>query len=212
MQLLGVLREVVATSTSGPVTRSTPSTVFAAPAVAADRLEWSDLPRVLPDSGDPASAWLETITAVDPAVRLTLLASPPDDTAAVAVARAYAALDLGDLEAVRTAADQLLQADPWEWRGVWLHGLAALQAGRADDAVGAFTAGRTRAEARARSGLRARRRLGGGRSNVRGLRSHRCCICRTGVVRSGAGGRGGRPAGRCAQRARRDSRDEPSVR
>jgi serine/threonine-protein kinase PknG len=138
VQLLGVLREVVATSTSGPVTRSTPSTVFAAPAVAADRLEWSDLPRVLPDSGDPASAWLETITAVDPAVRLTLLASPPDDTAAVAVARAYAALDLGDLEAVRTAADQLLQADPWEWRGVWLHGLAALQAGRADDAVGAF--------------------------------------------------------------------------
>ena len=34
----------------------------------------------------------------------------------------------------------LLQADPWEWRALWLSGLAALQQSRWDDAAAAFNA------------------------------------------------------------------------
>jgi serine/threonine-protein kinase PknG len=138
VQLLGVLREVVAASSTGAVTRSTPSTVFAPPTASSARLDWSDLPAMLADASDAAAAWLDTITADDPAVRLALLANPPDDTAAVAVARATAALDQGDLELVAATVDQLLRVDPWEWRGIWLQGLAALHAGQVADAVGAF--------------------------------------------------------------------------
>jgi serine/threonine-protein kinase PknG len=140
VQLLGVLAEVMAATTSGSraVTRSTPSTLFATPTVAGARLEWSDLPRVLPDAGDPAAGWLQTITTDDPAQRLQLLAAAPEATSLVAVERGYAALGVGDAAAVTAAADEVLRADPWDWRGVWLQGLAALQAGNGRDAVGAF--------------------------------------------------------------------------
>ena len=138
VQLVGVLREVVAATATGPVTRSTPSTVFGAPTVSSDRLDWNDLPAVLADPSDVSAAWLETITAVDPAARLALLSSPPNDTNAVVVARGVACLETGDVEGALRAADRVLGSDPWEWRAIWLQGLAALQSGRADDAVGAF--------------------------------------------------------------------------
>ena len=138
VQMLGVLREVAARSASGLPTRSTPSVSFAAPRVATAQLEWGDLPQALPDGNDPSAAWLDTVTATDPAMRLSLLANPPEETSAVTVARAYASLALGDLEAVRRAAAQLSQADPWEWRAVWMQGLVALHTGAANDAVSAF--------------------------------------------------------------------------
>ena len=45
------------------------------------------------------------------------------------LARGYAALELGDRAALDRCVNQLLTADPWEWRAVWLAGLGAL-AGR----------------------------------------------------------------------------------
>jgi serine/threonine-protein kinase PknG len=137
VQLLGVLREVTAAS-SGAVTRSIPSTVFETPTVFGDRLEWSDLPRLLPDPDDPNAVWLQSITTDDPLQRRELLAAAPVASAMVAIERGYAALALGDAAAAWAAADEVLAADPWDWRGVWLQGLVGLFNGHPGDAVGAF--------------------------------------------------------------------------
>lgn len=138
LQMLGVLSEVTSRAARGAVTRSTPSTIFETPTVASDRLVWSDLPRVLPDAEDPAAQWLSTLTADDPAQRRELLAQAPTSSPGVAIERAYVALALDDAPGVESAAQDILQADPWDWRGVWLQGLAALHDQRGTDAVGAF--------------------------------------------------------------------------
>jgi serine/threonine-protein kinase PknG len=137
VQLLGVLRDVTATG-SGPVTRSTPSTIFDSPSVAGDRLDWSDLPRLSADRDDPLDGWLQSLTTDDPAARRGLLAGAPGTSAALTIEIGYAELALGHPDAVDAAARALLAADPWDWRAVWMQGLAALLAGRAADAVGAF--------------------------------------------------------------------------
>jgi serine/threonine-protein kinase PknG len=138
LQLLGVLGEVTARSARGAVTRSTPSTIFETPTMSSDRLSWNDLPRILPDPNDPAATWLATLTADDPAQRRALLEQAPMSSPGVAIANGYVALELDDADAVEAAAQQVLHADPWDWRGVWLQGLAALASDRSRDAVGAF--------------------------------------------------------------------------
>jgi serine/threonine-protein kinase PknG len=137
LQLLGVLREVSAAG-SGAVTRSIPSTVFETPTVSGDRLDWNDLPRLLADPDDQNASWLQAITTDDPAQRRELLAAAPGPSPMVSIERAYASLALGDAPAAWTAADEVLAADPWDWRGVWMQGLVALFNGHPGDAVGAF--------------------------------------------------------------------------
>ena len=138
VQLLGVLREVTAQQSRGAVTRSTPSTVFEAPTASSDQLQWSDLPRLLPDPDDPVHAWLQTVTSDDPVARRQMLDGAPEKSPALQIEIAYTELALGRPDEVDRSARTLLDADPWDWRAVWLQGLAALQAGRACDAVGAF--------------------------------------------------------------------------
>jgi serine/threonine-protein kinase PknG len=150
VQLLGVLREVTAAASSGVVTRSTPSVLFESPVVADDRLSWRQLPRLAADPADTQYAWLGSVTADDPRARLEALASAPEESLGVLVARAYAALDAATvgrgadsndlLGAVDSAAAQILHRDPWEWRGVWLQGLLAMQRGDEATAVSAFNA------------------------------------------------------------------------
>ncbi len=137
VQLIGVLREVSAAA-AGVVTRSVPSTLFETPTVAGDRLDWIDLPRLLADPDDPNAAWLQAITTDDPAQRRELLAAAPGASPMVSIERAYASLALGDPAAAWAAADEVLAADPWDWRGVWMQGLVGLFNGHAGDAVGAF--------------------------------------------------------------------------
>ncbi len=138
-QLLGVLREVTAASVSGgAVTRSTPSRLFDTPAVADDRLGWADLPVVAVDQHDPMVSWLASVTAENPADRLQALTSAPEQTVGVAIARGYAALAAGQLQQASTISAGILNGDPWEWRGVWLHGLVALDAGDHAAAISAF--------------------------------------------------------------------------
>ena len=137
LQLLGVLREVTAAS-AGAVTRSIPSTVFETPTVAGDRLDWNDLPRLLPDPDDANAAWLQAITTDDPLQRRDLLATAPTSSPMVSLERGYASLVLGDAATAWAAADEVLAADPWDWRGVWMQGLVALFNGHPGDAVGAF--------------------------------------------------------------------------
>ncbi len=139
-QLLGVLREVTASIGGGKVTRSTPSEMFDSPTVAEDRLNWDDLPRSLPDRDDPMTSWMSGITTDEPAARLDALAAAPDDTAGVLAERAFSSLRLGRFDDADTASNRILQLDPWEWRGVWLHGLSMLGKGDAPAAVAAFNA------------------------------------------------------------------------
>ena len=141
-QLLGVMREVTATLQGGVtgVTRSTPSRLFSTPAVSSDGLTWRDLPLLLPDGSDPMAGWLAGVTAVDPQARREALQGAPEQTPAVWLADAYAALALDDTAQADTISRRILEADPWDWRGVWMMGLAALARGDAPTAVSAFNA------------------------------------------------------------------------
>ncbi|MFC5380094.1 serine/threonine-protein kinase [Aquipuribacter nitratireducens] len=149
VQLLGVLREVVAqqqqeaagsAGPAGPVVHAAPSLHFEVPRVAGDTLEWSDLPGLLPDPSDPQAGWLATVSVDGPAERLEALLAAPSSSPEVLVQTGIAALHAGHADEVETAARELLRLDPWDWRAVWLQGLAALAADDGRAARGAFNA------------------------------------------------------------------------
>ena len=141
-QLLGVLREVAAAAGSGTgvVTRSTPSRLFEPPGAAVELLTWKDLPHLLADPADPMTPWLAGVTADEPAARFAALRQAPESSPAVAAARADAALRGGQYTIAASTTQQMLDQDPWDWRAVWLQGLAALAKGDAQAAVHAFNA------------------------------------------------------------------------
>ncbi|MEN0071730.1 MAG: tetratricopeptide repeat protein, partial [Propionicimonas sp.] len=125
-QMLGVLREVVAARTDGIATTAAASALFEPPTATGDRFSWRQLPRLRPDASDPPLAWLARINIDDPAERLTALRAAPAQTPEVLLARGHAALELGDSAMLDRCVQQLLTADPWEWRAVWLAGLGAI--------------------------------------------------------------------------------------
>jgi serine/threonine-protein kinase PknG len=139
-QLFGVLREVTAAVGTGAVTRSTPSQMFGQPAATADLLTWRDLPRLAIDPRDSMASWLTTVTTDEPAARFAALEGAPEQTVAVMAERADAALRTDQVQLAEHLAQRILDADPWEWRGVWLQGLAALSRSDPAAAVAAFNA------------------------------------------------------------------------
>jgi serine/threonine-protein kinase PknG len=139
-QVLGVLREVVARKRMGTALTSAASVLFESPATARPITEWSQLPKLREDTTDPQYSWLSTIGAEDPEKRLADLQNAPEDSAEVWLARARAALELGRPAVARSDAQRLLVDDPWEWRALWVEGLAAVQAGDFDTAKAAFNA------------------------------------------------------------------------
>ncbi len=139
-QLLGVLREVVALATPGTATTSAASVLFEAPSTFTSALTWSALPTLRPDTTDPAHAWLTGVGTQDPVQRLEDLRDAPETTAEVLLARARAALEMGGPEKVRKIAAELLERDPWEWRALWVEGLAAVQVEDWGSAKAAFNA------------------------------------------------------------------------
>ncbi len=140
VQVLGVLREVVADATSGTALTSAASVLFEAPSISSDALTWDELPALRPDTSDAQYAWLSNISADDPRERLQALAAAPEATAEVGLARARTALELKDAGTVDQAVKEMLAADPWEWRAVWMSGLAAMQATNYRAAQQAFNA------------------------------------------------------------------------
>ncbi len=126
-QLLGVLREVVAARTSGTALTSAASVLFEAPVASVSVLSWSELPALRPDTTDDQHAWLTSVGSDDPAQRLTDLEAAPESTPEVWLARAHAALELLDATQAHKYADDLLAQDPWDWRALWIDGLAAMQ-------------------------------------------------------------------------------------
>ena len=140
-QLLGVLREVIAANSAArAVSTSVASVAFGIPGAAIDDLDWRDLPELLPDPTDPMADFLQTVTAVEPADRLRALSSAPQRSIGVLLATADAALEGGDVNAAAEAANEVLKADPWEWRGVWMQGLIGLASDQPAQAIRSFNA------------------------------------------------------------------------
>ncbi|HEX8003042.1 MAG TPA: tetratricopeptide repeat protein [Mycobacteriales bacterium] len=133
-QLAGVLREVVALSTGMPQPGA--STLFGG-------LPLDDaLPALAVDPGDDAAAFLANLPE-DPqrqieAITEAVGAGRVTETVEVRLRRAAARIASGALPAADAELDSIEQADPWEWRGHWLRGVAALQRGRYDEAAAAF--------------------------------------------------------------------------
>ena len=140
VQLLGVLREVVAKKRAGTAITSAASQLFETPAVTTVALDWDQLPDLRDDTSDTQHAWLTSLAPVAATKRLEQLQKAPEETAEVRLWRAEAALEADDTQLAIDQSAALLQADPWEWRALWVSGLAALQQSRWDDAAAAFNA------------------------------------------------------------------------
>jgi serine/threonine-protein kinase PknG len=140
VQLLGVLREVVAQRTPGTALTSAASVLFEAPAITSEALEWNELPALRIDTSDPQYAWLSNISVDEPARRLDQLQEAPVATAEVRLAQAHAALELRRRDLVEQVVNEMLVEDPWEWRAVWVAGLSALDAGDFASAQSSFNA------------------------------------------------------------------------
>jgi len=144
-QLLGVLREIVATNrpASSRTLVTTPSNLFSDPAIATATLTWKDLPALRQDPADPATAWLQGVSIADPEERLAALDAHAEQTREVTLAAISAAIEtepVGLGPRAQQHINALLDDDPWEWRAIWLAGIAALASGKAADAVSAFNA------------------------------------------------------------------------
>jgi serine/threonine-protein kinase PknG len=139
-QALGVLREVVAATTEGTALTSSASALFTTPAVSTATLDWSQLPWLRPDQTDPQHSWLTSVAPGPPEQRLADLAKAPEDSAEVLLARGLEHLRAGDPVRATQAAKALLAADPWDWRALWLTGLAQLRGGQAQAARENFNA------------------------------------------------------------------------
>jgi serine/threonine-protein kinase PknG len=140
VQLLGVLREVVAEKVPGTALTSAASVLFEAPAITSEALEWDELPVLRIDTSDPQYAWLSNVSVEDPEERIDELGKAPVATAEVRLAQARAALELRRRDIVDQIVNEMLGEDPWEWRAVWVGGLAALDAGDFTSAQSSFNA------------------------------------------------------------------------
>jgi serine/threonine-protein kinase PknG len=141
VQLHGVLREVVAADKGAAAARDTaPSLLFTAPDTAAEALTYAELPALHVDAADPQAAWLTTVDVADPRRRADQLDAATERTPEVLLAVARAALEAGDGATLTRVTNELLAADPWEWRAVWMQGLQQLAAGDGSGAEAAFNA------------------------------------------------------------------------
>jgi serine/threonine-protein kinase PknG len=140
VQLLGVLREVVAKQRAGTALTSAASQLFETPAVTTVKLDWSQLPALRDDTSDPQHAWLTSLAPVTASRRLEQLERAPDESVEVRLWRAKAALESDKPEIATAQSGLMLKADPWEWRALWVSALAALQQEKWDDAAAAFNA------------------------------------------------------------------------
>lgn len=143
-QLVGVLREVVATDRapgSGAL-HSAASVLFDAPVadVAERPLDWNELPALKVDEGDPMTSWLAGVNVGDPSSRLAVLGYAPEETVEVRLARARTSIEAGLPQTLAQTIAQVLEHDPWEWRAAWMDGLGALAQGDAASARASFNA------------------------------------------------------------------------
>ncbi|WIY81973.1 tetratricopeptide repeat protein [Propionimicrobium sp. PCR01-08-3] len=126
VQAMGVLREVVARRTPAAATTSAPSTLFTPPLTAGEGHGWEQLPKLLADPADPMTNWIASITLEDARERMGALERAPQRSAQVMLTQIEIALSLGDHGTASRIIRELLKADPWDWRAIWMQGLAAV--------------------------------------------------------------------------------------
>jgi serine/threonine-protein kinase PknG len=114
--------------------------LFAVPVVSGDTLDWHQLPKLKADAGDPKAAWLAGLSVTDPIARWDELAKQPSPSAEVRLAMIEAALEANRHDLADGTIHEMLQADAWEWRAVWMSGLSALDVGDIAAARAAFNA------------------------------------------------------------------------
>jgi serine/threonine-protein kinase PknG len=147
-QLLGVLREIMASQDGRP--RTSASTLFSPERAVfgADPDRWPGLPdavevvAALPvpqvDTTDAAAGLLATSAATEPRAVIASLAASPLNTVEVRLRVARAKIELGDLAGATADLDQLAASEPGDWRVTWYRGLASLVAGRPQEARAHF--------------------------------------------------------------------------
>src|SRR5205085_6499531 len=141
VQLLGVLREVVAGKRAGTALTSAASQLFETPAVTTVKLDWSQLPELRADTSDGQHAWLSSLAPVTAGQRLEQLEKAPEETAEVHLWRARAALEAEKPDLAVRESGLMLQADPSEWRAVWVAGLAGAPQAKGAGAAASLHAG-----------------------------------------------------------------------
>jgi serine/threonine-protein kinase PknG len=143
-QMLGVLRQVLSADGEPRPAVSRLFTGEQRTDPQADAPLWQDLPGPLIDLGDPAAAFLASVTVTDPAEVLALLATAPQDSWEVRLRALRAHIDLGAasgaFDGARRARDELAATDSADWRLAWYDGLLAL-------ATGEYAAARARFDA-----------------------------------------------------------------
>jgi serine/threonine-protein kinase PknG len=137
-QLLGLLRETVATAAAKPATQSNASPLFENLIATDAELAWDQLPALRVDPADAAAAWLAAVSVSDPTARLTALKNAPNRTVEVQLAEIRAHIEAGQRAGATKLIDAVLADNPWEWRAIWMSGLAAFAAGDAAAATTAF--------------------------------------------------------------------------
>ena len=132
-QMLGVLRQVLATDGEA---RPAPSRLFTGEMrtdLKADGPRWQELPTPLIDLTDPAAAFLASVTVTEPAEVLALLKTAPESTVEVRLRELRAEIELGtrggSFDDARAARDLLVETDGEDWRVAWYDGLLALAMG-----------------------------------------------------------------------------------
>ncbi|HET7398722.1 MAG TPA: tetratricopeptide repeat protein [Intrasporangium sp.] len=139
-QMVGVLREVVSIDRgAGAATSTVSSLLFDAPTPGTEPDDWRNLPSLRRDPHDAQTGWLQTVDG-SPLERLGLLARAPQQSTEVLLETARTALEAGKPGVADSVAQTLLAKDPWEWRAVWIQGLAALERADAPAAQAAFNA------------------------------------------------------------------------
>ena len=141
-QLLGVLREVLAADGDPHPAPSRLFSVEMRPDLTT--ADWRSLPFPLPDSDDPAAAFLAAVTATDPAALLPLLDTAPTRTVEIELRAVRALLDVAasaaqpEFSTARVRLDAAVAMDPDNWRCRWFAGVLALALDSPVEAVAAF--------------------------------------------------------------------------
>jgi len=136
-QLLGVLREVVAVREGRTEPRL--STLFSGDFRArADRPDWKRLPILQVSGDDPAAGYLATLGQADPSDLITLLRAAPERTVEVQLRLARELIGAEKFKQADDVLDAIRDDDRWEWRAMWVQGIAELARERPDRAALCF--------------------------------------------------------------------------
>jgi serine/threonine-protein kinase PknG len=149
-QLLGVLREVVATKEKTP--RPSASSLFGADLQALQAQsgaapvepDWRYLPPLKVNPADPAATFVVNLSALgDAPQQLQLLGEAISqgqvpDTAEVELGVARALIWMGRIEEAGKRLDLVAQHDPWDWRVTWYRGIGLLSQKSHPEARSAF--------------------------------------------------------------------------